>query len=77
MIWPKRRRRTEDEEFASPSGDPEWGELLFRYAFRLTAAFLLLFGAVFLAFGTLMADLALALVDPRTADGASPDEAAA
>ena len=50
MIWPKLRRRTEDDEFASPSGDPEWRELLFRYAFRVTAAFLLLFGAVFLAF---------------------------
>jgi ABC-type dipeptide/oligopeptide/nickel transport system permease component len=34
-------------------------------------------GGVFLAFGTLAADLALALVDPRTADGASPDGAAA
>src|SRR5204862_936860 len=34
-------------------------------------------GAVFLAFGTLMADLALALVDPRTVDGAAADEAAA
>ncbi len=34
-------------------------------------------GAVFLAFGTLVADLALAFVDPRTADGALPDEAAA
>ena len=34
-------------------------------------------GAVFLAFGTLVADLALAFVDPRTAASASPDEAAA
>jgi peptide/nickel transport system permease protein len=34
-------------------------------------------GAVFLAFGTLVADLALAFVDPRTAGSASPDEAAA
>jgi peptide/nickel transport system permease protein len=34
-------------------------------------------GAVFLAFGTLVADLALAAVDPRAAEGASPDEAAA
>jgi peptide/nickel transport system permease protein len=34
-------------------------------------------GAVFLAFGTLVADLALALVDPRTAGGRSPDEAPA
>src|SRR5947209_18033582 len=34
-------------------------------------------GAVFLAFGTLAADLVLAFVDPRTAGGASPDGAAA
>jgi hypothetical protein len=49
-IWSKLGRRTEDDEFALPSGDPEWRELLVRYAVRLTAAFLLLFGAVFLAF---------------------------
>jgi peptide/nickel transport system permease protein len=34
-------------------------------------------GAMFLAAGTLVADLALAAVDPRTADDALPDEAAA
>jgi peptide/nickel transport system permease protein len=34
-------------------------------------------GAVFLAVGTLAADLALAFVDPRTAGGGLPDEAAA
>jgi peptide/nickel transport system permease protein len=34
-------------------------------------------GAVFLAFGTLVADVTLALVDPRTADSASTNEAAA
>jgi peptide/nickel transport system permease protein len=34
-------------------------------------------GAAFLALGTLVADLLLALVDPRAADGASRDEAAA
>jgi hypothetical protein len=49
-IWPNLRRPREDDEFASPAGDPEWRELLVRYVFRLTAAFLLLFGAVSFAF---------------------------
>jgi hypothetical protein len=49
-IWARLRRRTEEDEFAVPAGDPEWRELLVRYTFRVTAAFLLLFGAVFFAF---------------------------
>lgn len=49
-IWPRLRRQTDDDEFALPSGDPEWRELLVRYAIRITVAFLLLFGAVFVAF---------------------------
>lgn len=48
--WWRKLRGGGDEFAPSPDSDPEWRDLLMRYILRIAVAFVMLFGAVFVAF---------------------------